>query len=888
MVSRAVHAYPQATALLWRGVAMSYRELERRANRLAHYLLAIGLPHQGRVAVRIEPGFDTAITLLATLKAGGVHLPIDAGMPLARAQAMLDDAQAALLLTPDAWAGELVRAGTRTVCLQAEDRWIAREPYHAPMVPLQPDDLAYLLYTSGTSGAPKGVAVGQRELAAKMSLHGAWGAVSRSTCTALTGSPGFDATLGQLLWPLTHGGCVVLLDLEDRLVASRLWHRLAAAQVTLLDGTPSWLAAVLPPASDAECPEPGAVPLARIVLGGEALPTALARRIRATWPDVRIVNAYGPTEACIDATAHELTHADLVADSVPIGHALPGYHVSLRDPQGSAVATGAVGEICIGGLLAQRYWQRPDETAARFITTPAGERVYRTGDRGRMDDGGTLMFLGRDDGQIKIRGQRIELDEIAAVLHRHPDVAAAAVVFDGNAAGGGGLAAFVVPRAAADTGDPAALIAALRQHAQAHLPGAMLPSRWALLDALPLTANGKLDRASLRPSPADPAGSADCADSTDSADSTEAAIATLWGEALGIAPPAPDANFFELGGHSLLSARVLAAVNTRFGVALPLASFFAHATPADLARAVDRQLRGKDLSRIVHLGRPGPWPKLFCVPPLSGMGTVYAGLGRLLAGRAQLCALQATGLARTPPGSLDLEALAAVFVADLCAEQAHGPIHLCGYSAGGAIALEMCRQLAAAGRRVASLVLLDPYCHEPDATRSSNEASYWDAVRDLVGDMGIGDAAADPILAVARRLWQALWKSRDRDAARVSALLAETNEVLGRVMPAELFVMMLEGTRNVWAAYCGHRPTPLEALPPAIWMLQPDADTDAFRAERLRRWRALTGPGLRVALIPGEHASMLKRSRSLEALAEAIATAVTEVTIEEPASETTP
>lgn len=843
---------PHATAVVDRTRRLRYAELDRQANRLAHHLATKPLHPGAVVGLALEPSCQLAVALLALWRAGAVPLMLDPTLPMARLQRMVDDAGCGHVITlcthAHSWRG---RAGC-VVHLDAEQPWIARQPSRAPSI--APSELACLLYTSGTTGQPKGVPISQRALVNKLTEPGAWGRLDASCSALWHGSPAFDASLAQLLLPLVHGGRVRALDSQERLDPRRVWEAMHRHRTTVLDATPSWLLAML----DAARPLPA---LGRVVLGGEILTPALAHRVRKCFPATRIVNVYGPTEACIDATAHELSDSDFGASAIPIGHALPGYTVRLLDAALRPVAGGEAGEICIGGVgVAAGYWRCADANAARFVADAQGVRWYRTGDLGRCRADGTFEFLGRHDGQLKLRGQRVELGEIEAVLSGLPGVAAAVVrTWPAPGAGDPQIAGYVVLGADIP-------VATLQERLRQELPAIMVPTTLTVLADLPLTATGKVDRATLPP-PAPPVRAA-----AEVLGPIERDLLTLWRDLLNAPALGVHDNFFEHGGNSLAAVSLAQAIGQRFGRELPLSLLLDSPTVADLALALAGAPPQAASGRVLRLGR-GDGPPLFLLPPGSGVGLVYAGLARELTPAVPCIALQAIGFAE-PPATLSMDTLAARFADDVEQIQPAGDIRLCGYSAGGAIALEMARQLAQRGRRVALLALLDPYfANLSDSPRGEHAeddaASLRSSLRDMAWDaLGLRGNGADLLADVAAALLHHGLAQRGADLSGPTArrLMAQARRALPATMPCEVFLLLVEGSANIWRAHRTQRIAPLAGFDGEAWFVQPEADEAAFRAARAAHWRRLVGDGLKVHMVPGEHATLLRRAASVAAM----------------------
>jgi natural product biosynthesis luciferase-like monooxygenase protein/amino acid adenylation domain-containing protein/FkbM family methyltransferase len=569
LIARQAERTPDAPALVFRGAALTYAELDRRANRLAHRLRALGVGPEARVGVCLERTPELVAALLAVLRAGGAYVPLDPAYPRARLGAMVEDAGVALVLTSTALAGLLPR-GAAALALDAVD--VGGEPDTAPESGVDSDNLSHVIFTSGSTGRPKGVMI--RHAAVAALLHWLRGAVSGEERSAVlfATSVSFDVSVAELFGTLAWGGKLVLA--ENALELATL-------------GEPVVLASMVPTAA-AELLRSGGIPPAvrTLNLGGEPLPADLARGLYALGTVERVANLYGPTE---DTTYSTYSLVGRDAGVVTLGRPLPGTRAYVLDAEMEPVPSGVAGELYLAGDgLARGYAGRPELTAERFLPDPfgpAGSRAYRVMDRVRRRPDGELEYLGRTDQQVKVRGFRIEPGEIEAALRAHPGVREAVAVAREDAAGDRRLVAYVVP---ADDAAPAA--GELRAHLREHVPEHMVPSAFVALDALPLTPGGKLDRLAL---PA-PGGAPPPAD-TDGADAprgpVEELVAGIFAELLGVERVGARGDFFELGGHSLLAAQVAARVREASGVELPVGTIFEAPTAAALAARVEA-LRG--------------------------------------------------------------------------------------------------------------------------------------------------------------------------------------------------------------------------------------------------------------------------------------------------------
>ena len=617
---------PAAVAVVHRGERITRGELEAWAGRLARRLRRLGVGPEVPVAVAAERSAGMLAGLLAVLKAGGVYVPLDPAYPLERLAFMLADCAAPVLLAESRLLPALPPFGGAVLSLDdrdgrddlddAENRESAE-----PFTPVDLDALAYVIYTSGSTGRPKGVQVAHRGLvnlvAAQIPLFDL-GPGRRALQFA---SFSFDASVSEIFTALLSGAELHLAGREELLLGGAFARLVRERRITTLTLTPSALAAFT-----AAVPGERLESLSTLVVAGEACPPDLAAR----WSrGRRFVNAYGPTEATVCASA-EVGYRGGVPS---LGRALANTRLGVVDAGLRPVPLGAEGEIVIAGVgLARGYLGQPGLTAERFVPDAAaaepGARVYRTGDRGRFLPDGRLAFLGRVDQQLKIRGFRIEPGEVEAALLRLPEVSEAAVVARRFAPGDRRLVAFVVPAAARPALAPAPV--ELRRALLAVLPEHLVPSGFVILEALPLSPAGKLDRKALEREGPLPAGGAEAGAAPRTA--VEEVLAGLWAEVLGVAAVGRDDSFFDLGGHSLLAARVVSQVRNVFGVELPLRRLFEAPTVAGLAAAIEEaRSGGHSLSAppVTPVPREGTLPassaqgRLWFLDQLTPGSTVY-------------------------------------------------------------------------------------------------------------------------------------------------------------------------------------------------------------------------------------------------------------------------
>ncbi|MFD0552535.1 amino acid adenylation domain-containing protein [Streptomyces rectiviolaceus] len=551
---------PDAVAVVAGDVSLTYGELDARSNRVARWLVSQGVGAERFVGVKLARSVDLVVALLGVVKAGGAYVPVDPEYPEERIAHILSDADPVLVIDDPAVLAEA--DGFSDAPLTDADRLAALELHHP----------VYVIYTSGSTGRPKGVVVEHAsvghylERAREVYADAAGSALLHS-------SVAFDLTVTALYSPLVSGGRVVLAELDEQAAD--------AGQPSFMKVTPSHLALL-----DAL---PGEIsPSGTLITGGEALNSEALSAWRAVHPDVAVVNAYGPTEATVNCTDFRIEPGqEVTAGAVPIGRPFWNTRAYVLDAALRPVPVGVAGELYIAGaVLARGYWQRPDLTAERFTADPygpAGSRMYRTGDLARWNADGQLVYAGRVDDQVKLRGFRIELGEIQAVLASHADVAQAAVIVREDRPGDQRLVAYLVP----DAGQETVPAEALREHAAAQLPDYMVPSTFVVLDALPLTTNGKLDRRALPAPEYGPEGEGRAPRSP-----REEILCGLFGEVLAIDAVGIDDDFFRLGGHSLLATKLVSRIRSVLGAEMPIRQLFETPTVAGISAALDSGLTG--------------------------------------------------------------------------------------------------------------------------------------------------------------------------------------------------------------------------------------------------------------------------------------------------------
>lgn len=681
---------PDAVAVVGAGEQLSYRELDRASNRLARTLLQRGWGPGERVGVFLDRSPQLVVALLAVLKAGSAYVPLDPRYPAERLAHVASDARMAGVLTNAAMSPGVAGMGAPTLVLDGDDALAADD---GPLpVRAGPMDKAYVMYTSGSTGLPKGVPIHHRALTNFLcAMQAEPGLGEADTLLAVT-TIAFDIAALEIFLPLVCGARLIMADEDDVVDGKRLRVLLDRHRVSVLQATPVTWRMLL----DAGW-QPG--PGLRMLCGGEALPRALADRLLENAGE--LWNMYGPTETTIWSSVLRVTAG---RDAVPLGPPIANTRFHVLDQRLQLVPMGVPGELYIGGDgVARGYFERPDLTRERFLPDPysaeSGALLYRTGDRVRRRPDGSLEFLGRMDFQTKLRGYRIELGEIESVLASDERVKEAVVVLGKTIAGDDTLWAYVA-KVPGDTG--LGLVEALRRRLSARLPAYMQPSAITLLDALPRTPNGKLDRKAL-PAPLQSSGRGPSAP----LGKVERYLADLWRELLEW-PGDIDAesNFFELGGHSISAARMLARVEKESGQRISLAQLFrlpSLGQVADLIRAAAGD--GDPFQQVLGSAAPGAPMTWFALHNAAA----FFHVARRLGGGVSFVFLQLFDPEhRTEHPPATLEAMAAGYVELILRAQPEGRYHLVGWCISGVLAYETARQLSSRGLDV-DLVLLDSW-----------------------------------------------------------------------------------------------------------------------------------------------------------------------------------
>jgi amino acid adenylation domain-containing protein len=681
---------PEATAVECGERRLTYRELDVRANRLANHLVELGVGPGVLVGICVERSLEMLVGLLGILKAGGAYVPVDPAYPTDRQAFMLESSAAPIVLTQESLLDRLPAGAFTAVCLDRDWASIARLSDQAPPGDGDTDRLAYVIYTSGSTGQPKGVQIPQRALVNFLwTMRERPGLGAEDVLVAVT-TLSFDIAGLELYLPLIVGARVVLAR-EETSNPHALASLLDRTGATVMQATPTTWKMLL------DCGWQGRAGL-KALCGGEALPRSLADGLVGLG--LELWNMYGPTETTIWSTCKRVSSQ---GEPLSIGRPIANTTLYILDEQMQPVAVGAEGELWIGGDgLADGYRGRTDLTEERFVVHPfdasPGARIYRTGDLARYRPDAEIEFLGRIDHQVKVRGFRIELEEIETALAAHPAVKDAVVVARGQQSTEAELAAYVIPSGVPVQAD------ILRRFLTQSLPAYMVPSTVTALASFPLTPNGKIDRKALPEPQRGRSSKEPLAPRTE----LERRLAAIWERELGIHPIGVQDDFFELGVTSILAATLFAAIEHELGGRLPLGAIFQAPTIESLARLIGGDgERATRWTSLVPIQPQGGEPPIFCVH--GGAGTILhlAPLARRLGEDQPFYGLQSVGLYGGARPLRTVQEMAAHYLTEMRQVHSGGPWRVAGYCFGAVVAFEIANMLSAEGERVELLAFFN-------------------------------------------------------------------------------------------------------------------------------------------------------------------------------------
>jgi amino acid adenylation domain-containing protein len=817
LFERQAAATPGAVAYRCAGASITYADLNARSAALAGRLAATGVTPDCAVGVCVEPSLHLPVALLGVLRAGAAYVPLDPSYPVSRLEMMVSDSRPSAIVAMRTT--EAVVRGFGAPLVFADDAAGGGDRFSPP--DLSGDHGAYIIYTSGSTGRPKGVEGLHRGIVNRCRWMWEFRPFAPGEAACWRTTLNFVDSVWEAFGALLSGVATDIMRPETVRDPRALIGALRAGRVTRLVVVPSLLEALLDTEQDLGRLLPD---LRLVVTSGEELTGGLARRFFASMPGVELLNLYGSSEVAADATYHVVTQEDARGGRVPIGRPIGNMQALILDDRMHPVPEGVAGTIHIGGAgLARGYHGRADLTAERFIDNPfpelATNRLFRTGDRGRMTAGGVIEFLGRADDQVKVRGSRVELGEVEQAVMACPGVAEAAVVPSGEG-GSRRLVAYVV-------GNNGTLdAAALRAFVRARLPEYMVPSVMVPMPSLPRTPNGKLDRRALVEP--DAGGTGHAADRDRPMSEAEASLAAIYREVLGVPSVGLHESFFDLGGHSLLAVKLAARAEAAFKVRLPLATLLASPTVAALAETLTRGGQDAHRAPVVRVRTSGSRTPLFCIHGMDGNVLFLERLARGLSPDQPVYGIQASGMDGVGRPETSVEAMAELYIRAIEEVQAAGPYVLAGYSLGGMVAVEVAHRLAARGDTVSRIILFDTRVPRAAAGRSLKKAMGQRFIyhikrgpRAFLRSLYLGP--------VERGSWQLLTR-------------------LGLPVPLRLRVWPVRQANL--RAYIAHRPRPWAG---PITLLRAEHQEDEFKHLPALGWEDFATGELDIRSLPCEH-----------------------------------
>ena len=696
---------------------LDYRELQQRVHALSSALINLGVKPGEPVGLCMDRSFDMVVSMLATLRAGGCFVPFDPAYPADRLAFMFSDTAVKVMLTQRHLANALPKHSAKNIFL---DEVKAGDDATVPKV--SPDAPAYIMYTSGSTGTPKGVVVPHRAIV-RLVREQNFVAFGPDLCWLQLSNISFDASTLEIWGALLNGGRLVL-QAQQKPTLPEICDSIARHKVTSVWFTVGLFNMLVDEQIDR------LRGLKHILTGGDVLSVPHVKKaLKALGPNV-LINGYGPTENTTFTCCFPINNEASITDSVPIGFPLNNTTVHVLDEQRNPVPLGRKGELYTGGEgVALGYWKRDDLTAEKFIDDPfsgkSGAKLYRTGDIVKWQADGSIAFIGRADGQVKIRGFRIELGEIENALNDLPGVKDKVVAARQDGPGEKQLVCYMVP-SETHTGTHDDLLNTAREHLRAKLPSYMVPTGFVVLNELPLTANGKIDRRAL-PTPAAQT-SALKAEHVAPRDNIERALAAIWSKVLNASDIGIHDDFFDLGGHSLIGIQLLGQVEQQFGKALPLKTLFEAHTIAQFAELLKGEGAARDWKNLSLIQPEGEGIPLFCVHGDEASHFIPKYLGNT----RPFYAFFHQGEDGRRIENTTVESIASHFIREMKQAKPKGPYLLTGYSFGGIVAYEMAQQLTAAGEQVPLLAVFDTYAPGLHLEAIKADAKPWDGLKKAV------------------------------------------------------------------------------------------------------------------------------------------------------------
>jgi amino acid adenylation domain-containing protein len=838
---------PEATAVVYEGSSLSYRELDERSSQVAHYLKGLGVREESLVCMCVDRSLEMIVGILGIMKAGGAYVPIDPTYPQERIEYILEDTACGVVLTSEAHRGLINGEGVGVVSLDGEWGVIAKESKKRPSTKLEPANLAYVIYTSGSTGKPKGVMNQHSGLVNRLLWAQGYYHFTGEDVILQKTTYCFDVSVWELLWPLLAGSKIVFARPEGHKDSFYLKELIREEGVTTVHFVPSMLQAFLLDIDQGDCKS-----LLRVLCSGEALKAEQVNLFGEKLAHVELYNLYGPTEAAIDVTYWKAEGVRYTG-SIPIGVPVANTQLYIVDKRGNLSGIGIGGELCIGGVQVSRgYLNREELTAEKFIDNPfseeAGSRLYRTGDLCRWLSDGKIEYLGRIDDQVKIRGYRIELGEIETVLSQSGLVKQCVVLAREDGAGMKRLVAYVVPSGVYNK-------EGMQSYLGSQLPEYMVPGLYVEMASLPLTSNGKVDRKSL---PAADASLLQGEDYVAPRNETEEKLAGIWKEVLRVDRVGVYDNFFQLGGDSIKTIHIISRAK-RDGISLMPIDLFQYQNIASLSEYLYKGSRGKESSAptyntdiLIPFRKDGARRPMFFVPGAGGNVLPFYNLSIALPDDQPFYSFQAQGSTGEFSPLKTVEEMASLYVAEMQMVDPTGPYIIGGYSFGGQVAFEMALQLERKGFEVSQLIILDSERPNRDLDRTTRPEITYELLFPAIifnlqefypmkVDFSISEIENKP-------------KEEQLD------ILIEKLKGAGY----EFSKMQLRGFINVFSKNLtiSYTPEPAASIaaPILIFKTMPDQESSAVveKIEDHTGWNKFTSHGITSYRIGGSHTSFLK------------------------------
>lgn len=832
-----VERTPDAVAVVFEEERLTYRELNGKANQLAHYLQGLGVGPEVLVGICVERSLSMIVGLLGILKAGGAYVPLDPNYPSDRLAYMLEDSSVQVLLIQQGLRERLHQQEVRVVCLDSD--WVGLLAPQSESNPIaiasSADNLAYINYTSGSTGKPKGVEVTHRGVTSL--LFGTdYINFSESEKFLHLAPIAFDASTFEIWGALLHGAPCVLFP-EKVPTSKTLGNAIRQHDITTLFLTTALFNSIV----DDE-PE-GLSGVRQLLMGGEVISVAHVRKALKALSSTQITHVYGPTEATTFACYYPIRRViDKSIQSIPIGRPIVNTQIYILDNHLQPVPIGVPGELHIGGAgLARGYLNRPELTSQKFIPNPfsdePGSRLYKTGDKARYLPDGNIEFIGRIDNQVKIRGFRIELGEIEATLAQHPEVREAVVIVREDNPGDKRLVAYIVPE-----GQQELAVSVFRSFLKSKLPDYMVPGPFVFLEAIPLTPNGKSDRHALAVLDVSTQEAERIAPRT----TTELQLVQIWSEVLNLPVVGVRDDFFDLGGHSLLATCLMARIEEQLGVKLSVAALFSEPTIESQASLFCAAPNTQFFSPLVPIQPKGSLPPFFCVHPVGGNVLCYAALARQFDAEQPFYALQALGLNGENQPLTNIEDMAATYIQEIQTVRPREAYRLGGWSFGGIVAFEMARQLQALGAEVEILALIDSF--NPTVLNKTKQ----DEAMQAVSFAKHLSRSFDKELSVSEEKLQQLELDEQLN------YILEVAKIL-KILPSEMGLEQIQQLFAVFQANIqamhGYVPQPYSG---SLTLFCAEEKLAGLASEQIHGWSSLAAGGINIHKIAGDHFSIIR------------------------------